>query len=132
LRKKPDFAAFGRRGGKKRMKGLSPDERRELARKGGAARADQLSPLQRSLISRLGNDARAERMRKLRWMSNAEAAKFCGMSLKQYMAEKRKRIIALRAGGLKGARIAGVLRKAIERLGKEPVRVRPARTGRDS
>ena len=52
IKQQPDYAALGRKGGKARLRMLSPAQRREIASKAGRARLRKLSPEQRREIAR--------------------------------------------------------------------------------
>ena len=51
-KQQPDYAALGRKGGKARLRTLSPAQRREIASKAGRARLRKISPEQRREIAR--------------------------------------------------------------------------------
>jgi len=51
-KKQPDYAALGRKGGKARLRTLSPEQRREIASKAGRARLRKISAERRREIAR--------------------------------------------------------------------------------
>ncbi len=52
VKKQPDYAALGRKGGKARLRTLSPEQRREIASRAGRARLRKVSAERRREIAR--------------------------------------------------------------------------------
>jgi hypothetical protein len=125
MRKHPNYASFGKRGGKKRMAGLSAEERSALARKAAFARAAKLTPFERREISRRATAVLQANAHVREWKTDRQAAKHFGLTLKEYLARKRQRILAQREAGFKTARmqrqVQKTLREALDRLSKVPV-----------
>ncbi|HEV2443484.1 MAG TPA: hypothetical protein VGT07_13250 [Steroidobacteraceae bacterium] len=65
-RKTPDWAAFGRKGGKARLRATTKAQRQAIARLGVKASLQQTSPAQRKKMARKAAQVRWERYRKAR------------------------------------------------------------------
>ncbi len=60
--KLPDYAALGRKGGKARLRTMTPEQRQEIAKAASRARHRKLTPEQRQKIARKAIQARWARV----------------------------------------------------------------------